>query len=74
MCHTSKLNLNVTTRKYTQNIILKYNKIYLTMAEDNCTKAKPLFCWVCLSLIRRILFTASEAYGDKAVMIDSTTV
>ena len=51
----------------------KTNKA-LTMAEDSCTNAKPLFCWVCLSLIRRILLTAREAYGDKAVMMDSTTV
>lgn len=44
----------------------------LTSGEDSCTKAKPLFWPVCLSLMRRMLFAERLAYGARAVKMAST--
>ncbi len=45
-----------------------------TRGEDSCTKAKPLFWPVCLSLMRRMLLDERLAYGARAVMMASTVV
>lgn len=48
---------------------LKHN---YTKGVESCTKAKPLFCPVCLSLIRRTLLVDRLAKGAKTFRIPST--
>lgn len=45
-----------------------------TRGEESCTKVKPLFWPVCLSLMRRMLLVDRLAYGARAVMMASTVV
>lgn len=54
--------------------MLIYTCQCLTRGEDSCTKAKPLFWPVCLSLIRRMLLDERLAYGARAVKMASTVV
>lgn len=51
-----------------------YKKKNFTRGEESCTKAKPRFWPVCLSLIRRMLLDVRLAYGAKADMMASTVV
>lgn len=52
----------------------KDDKEHFTRGDDSCTKAKPLFWPVCLSLMRRMLLDERLAYGARAVMMASTVV